>query len=447
MFLKRVKHYHQWLRSGIPFKTQLGQIPSDCIRIQGPSQRSSSGRLYPVSSVKEHSRKGGKCKISRVLQSPVSCTQASPEVEASHRPKQAQHFSTCRKVQNGNSRVHQDFPDSGGVGIVDRSIGCLPSHPHSSTLKEIPKILPQVSGVPVHFHPLRTGHSPPGFHNDCERSKADGPLQRSQTSPIPGRLADQIPVSGGSPSEHSGSGRSNPVLGVDHKSGKVRTETYSGVFVRGLRIPSRFSPCKTHSREMAQTSGFDPTTQVKTCFDCKMFDVANWVASLNRASSQGALEISSVAGQPPSLDRNDFCTPRLVAESCIRDDRRRPLSQRPQYPTLYRRLKRRLGRSLRPKFYPRSVVRTGKKATHKWPRIEGGLTGPSSVQGPVSEPNSSSCHGQLNSGSLHKQTRRNSLSGDVCAPVEDHDMMPSLSHNIESQTHSRLFQCDGRPSV
>ena len=88
-----------------------------------------------------------------------------------------------------------------------------------------------------------------------------------------------------------------------------------------------------------------------------------------------------------------------------------------------------------------------KKATHKCSRIEGGLTGPSSVQGPVSEPNSSSCHGQLNSSSLHKKTRRNSLSGDVCAPVEDHDMVPSLSHNIESQTHSRLSRCDGRPSV
>ena len=50
-----------------------------------------------------------------------------------------------------------------------------------------------------------------------------------------------------------------------------------GSSVCGLRMPSRFSPCKTHSREMAQTSGFDPTTQVKTCFDCKMFDVANWV--------------------------------------------------------------------------------------------------------------------------------------------------------------------------
>ena len=31
---------------------------------------------------------------------------------------------------------------------------------------------------------------------------------------------------------------------------------------------------------MAQTPGFDPTSQVKMCFDCKMFDVSNWVASL-----------------------------------------------------------------------------------------------------------------------------------------------------------------------
>ena len=56
-------------------------------------------------------------------------------------------------------------------------------------------------------------------------------------------------------------------------------------------------------------------------------------------------------------------------------------------------------------------------------------------------------NGQLNSGSLHKQTRRNSLSRDVCSPVENHDLVPSLSHNIESQTHSRVPECDGRPPV
>ena len=134
MFSKRVKHYHQWLRSAIPLKTQLGQISSDCIRIQGPTKIPSSGILHPVSAVKERNGKGGKCKISRVLQSPVSSPQASPMVEAGNRLKQAQHFSTHRKVQNGNSRVHQDLPDSRGIGIVDRSIGRLPSHPHPPKL-------------------------------------------------------------------------------------------------------------------------------------------------------------------------------------------------------------------------------------------------------------------------------------------------------------------------
>ena len=383
-----------------------------------------------------------------------------PKVEASNRPKQAQHFSTRREVQDGNSRVHQDLPDSRGMGSVDRSIGRLPSHPHPSSLKEIPKILPQVSGVPVHLPTFRTGHSPPGLYHDRKGGEAHGPLQRAQTPPIPGRLADQVSIPGGSPSEHSGSGRSNPVLGMDHQSAKIRTESHSGVFVCGLRAPPRFSPCKTHSREMAQTSGFYPTTQVKTCFDCKMFDVSNWVASLNgenglrgttshealSVSPQGALEISSTTEQPPSLDRSHLCTPRLVAEPCKRDERLRLSSQRPQYPTLYRRLKRRLGRSLRTKFYPRSVVSSGKRPSHKRPRIESCLSGPETLQRPVSGPNNASCNGQLNCGSLHKQTRRNTLSGDVCTPVENHDLVPSFSYHIESQAHSRVSEYDGRPT-
>ena len=90
MFIKRVKHYHQWLHTAIPLKTKSGQIPSDSVRIQGPSKRPSSGHLYPVSSVKECNRKVRKCKIAQVLQSPVSSPQASPKVEAGHRPNQAQ---------------------------------------------------------------------------------------------------------------------------------------------------------------------------------------------------------------------------------------------------------------------------------------------------------------------------------------------------------------------
>ena len=93
------------------------------------------------------------------------------------------------------------------------------------------------------------------------------------------------------------------------------------------------------------------------------------------------------------------------------------------------------------------MFRSGKKATHTCPRVEGGLPGPSRLQGPVPESNSVSCDGQLNSGSLHQQTRRNSLSRDVHSPVENHDLVPSLPHNIESQAHSRVPERDGRPTV
>ena len=147
--------------------------------------------------------------------------------------------------------------------------------------------------------PFRLATAPQVFTMIVKEVKL-GPLQRTQTSPIPGRLADQVRDSGGSPSEHSGSGRPYPILGVDNKSGKIRTEPYSGVFICGLQIPSRYSPCKSLSREMAQTSGFDPMTQVKTCFDCKMFNVANSVACLHMRPFQ--FHLKEHWRYPQSLD-------------------------------------------------------------------------------------------------------------------------------------------------
>ena len=43
---------------------------------------------------------------------------------------------------------------------------------------------------------------------------------------------------------------------------------------------------------MAQTPGFDPTPQVKTCFDCKMFDVAiGLLASTEKMVPEGRLHM------------------------------------------------------------------------------------------------------------------------------------------------------------
>ena len=72
------------------------------------------------------------------------------------------------------------------MGIVDRRIRCLPSHPHPRNIKEVPKGLPQVKGVPVNLPSLWASHDPTGLYNDCKRSEADGLDKGNQTSPVPG---------------------------------------------------------------------------------------------------------------------------------------------------------------------------------------------------------------------------------------------------------------------
>ena len=171
----------------LPFlsKPNLVRFPLIVSEYKAPQERPSSGRLYPVSAVKERNRKGGKCKISRVLQSPVSCTQASPEVEANNRSKQAQHFSARRKVQNGNSRVHQDLPYSWGMGIVDRSIGRLhiPIHPLS---KKYLRFCHRSQVFQFTSLPFGLATASQVFTMIVKEVKLMALFNRSQTSPIPG---------------------------------------------------------------------------------------------------------------------------------------------------------------------------------------------------------------------------------------------------------------------
>ena len=374
-------------------------------------------------------------------------------METSHRLKQAQHFSTHRKVQIGNSRVHQDLPDSRGMGIVDRPIRCLPSHPHPPTVKEIPKVLLQVAGVPVHL-PFGLATAPQVFTMIVKEVK----LMALSRGPRLHQYLDDWLIR--SKSQEEAQVNPQAVVDLTQSLGWIINQEKSE-----LKPPQVFSfvgyVYHLHSALVKPTQERwlklqDLILRLKSkhvlTARCLM-SLIGLLASTEKMVPEGRLHMRPFQFHlkehwryPQSLDS---LLPWTEAISAHLDrwqnatNVMRGASQRPQYPTLYRRLKRRLGRSLRSNFYRGSMVRLGKKATHKHSRVEGGLPGPSKLQGPVTEPNSASWNGQLNSGSLHKQTRRNSLSGDVRSPVEDHDMVSSLSHNIKSQTHSRVFECDG----
>ena len=132
---------------------------------------------------------------------------------------------TCRKVQNGNSRFHQGLSDSRGMGVGNRHVRRLSSHPHPPKLKKIPKVLPQVSGVPVHLPPFRPSHGPTSLYNDYKEVKLMAPTR--------GVRLDQYPddwlfrAQSQKEAQVNTRGRRDTVLRVDNKSGEARTLTDS----------------------------------------------------------------------------------------------------------------------------------------------------------------------------------------------------------------------------
>ena len=84
------------------------------------------------------------------------------------------------------------------------------------------------------------------------------------------------------------------------------------------------------------------------------------------------------------------------------------------------------------------MVRQEKNSIHKCSRVEGGFSDVGVGVG---------CNGQLNSGSLHKQTRRNPLGGDVHSPVEDHDLCHHYQITLKTRHIHRVSEYDVGPSV
>ena len=71
------------------------------------------------------------------------------------------------------------------VSSIDLSDAYLHIPIHQK-LKEVPKVLPQFTGVPVHLPPFQPSYGLTGLYNDYKGSEADGPHKRSLASPITG---------------------------------------------------------------------------------------------------------------------------------------------------------------------------------------------------------------------------------------------------------------------
>ena len=110
--------------------------------------------------------------------------------------------------------------------------------------------------------------------------------------------------------------------------------------------------------------------------------------------------------------------------------------------TVYRYLKRSLGRTLRRLHCKRHLVIHGKSPSYKLSRTEGSSSGPESFRASVQGPDCPCCDRQHNSGLLRKQTREYEVRLALCSPTETSVLVPPQGNHSEGEAHSRLLECD-----
>ena len=120
---------------------------------------------------------------------------------------------------------------------------------------------------------------------------------------------------------------------------------------------------------------------------------------------------------------------------------------RPQYPNLYRCLKRRLGHSLRASLYKGLWSDREKRLHRNILELKAGSLALKRFKGQCQ--NQTELVATDNSmvvSYINKQGGTHSVEM-VCSPVENHDLVPSLPDNFKSQAHTRVPECDGRTTV
>ena len=86
-------------------------------------------------------------------------------METDLRPKQSESFPQDRKIQDGDTRNHQNISPKERMGNIHRLQGRLLEHSNTGTVQEVPQISHPGSDLPVQSTAVRSVNSSHGVSN------------------------------------------------------------------------------------------------------------------------------------------------------------------------------------------------------------------------------------------------------------------------------------------
>ena len=341
------------------------------------------------------SRFSKKQNLSELFQPAIFSSQAKQKMETYTRSEQSEFFPQGGEIQDGNTGNHQDIPPTRGVGRLARLQGCLLPYTDTGTIQEISKISPPGSDIPIQGTSFRSVHSTLGVHCGSKGGKTDGYTQGYP--PVLRRLVGESQILPGLSPAYSGTSEVMQRTRLASKLRKIRTGTQAGF--RFCRLPLRFQSWSgpTHTRSLAEPSGQSIRNIVTTGLSGPAAHVPYRPTDSNRkassprpvthethtVASQKQLEGTRVTRKGDSNSQITAPSSRVVAVGGKRPHRPTITPNKTCSANLYRRIKRRVGCSLKRTHCKRVLVTTRKQAAYKLSGLKSSLLSSKRVSRPL----------------------------------------------------------------
>ena len=454
-------HFEGRLHSPIQNQTSFGKGSVDSQWLCKPPQEPLPEGGFAGLAAEGGSRDGEGSNISSLLQPTVHSSKTKPKMATNLGPQCSKQIFERKNIQNGNPRNNSDFLATGGMGDIVGLQRRLFPHSSSCAVPEISQVPFPKSVLSVQGPSLRPLHRSDGVHLCGQRGQVNGSIPGYKDPPVPRRLVDSSPYQRILPPGHSIPPRPLPGVGLDNQPTKVRTRTQTDFRVRGLQVRSLPGTGLTDPEPV----GVDPPKVGIHPIQAKLPSQGTYVPnrpaySNRKTGSPGetphethpvapktTLENSRIPGKGDSGSKVSSPTPSMVdqGDKCLNRTALAPFES--CRANLYRRLKRRLGCSLRRLHSKRRLVSSRKSSSHKLPGTKSGLTGLEKVPALGSRQSSSSCHRQHDSCGIHQQGRRYEVRLTLCPSMVTPVLVQSETSSPKGQTHPWSSECDCRQIV
>ena len=349
----------------------------------------------------------------------------------------------------------------GGVGNVTGFQRRLLSYPYQSKITKVPQVFSRKKSLSIHGPSFWARHSSSGIHQGSQGGETDGSSTGYPDPPVPRRLVSQSPGPENLPITYPDPLGPVPRTRVGGKHGEIGAYTSTGFQFHRLPVRPAVRSSVAHSGPMDRSSAettvhqrqgllFSPAVHVP-----HRASYCHGKASVGRPASHETGAVASkktlaCAGEPgKDYSGSPFSspTPGMVVgrDQCAKRATLAPPSARPT--DFYRRLKRRLGRTLRGIHSKRRLVRNRKSPSHQLFGTQGSSSGSQEFREAVQGTDCPHSNRQHDCSVLHQQRGRYEIRVSLCPTLAASSLVSSQEDNSAGQTHSGSLECHSRQAV